>query len=100
MKLSKCIFGSDKVDFLGFELSQQGLKPQSRLKEAIDSFKHPYPKRELYVDTSPCAAFCIYDPMHVVVSFLVRPGYTPAGTTRLYVVFTIYSYQDESTNYR
>ena len=47
LKLSKCIFASDKVDFLGFELSQQGLTPQSRLAEAIDGFKRPDTKREL-----------------------------------------------------
>ena len=47
LKLSICIFASDKVDFLGFELSQQGVTPQSRLAEAIDSFKRPDTKREL-----------------------------------------------------
>ena len=31
LKLSKCLFASDKVDFLGFELSRQGIKPRSRL---------------------------------------------------------------------
>ena len=48
----------------------------------------------------PARHFVIYDPMHVVVSFLVSPGYTAAGTTRLYAVFTNYSYQDDFTNYR
>ena len=39
LKLSKCIFASEKVDFLGFELSRTGIKPQTRLTEAIDSYK-------------------------------------------------------------
>ena len=47
LKLSKCIFANEKVDFLGPELSKQGLMPQSRLTEAIDSVKHPNPKRQL-----------------------------------------------------
>ena len=47
LKLSKCIFASEKVDFLGFELSQNGLTPQYRLTEAIDNFKRPETKKEL-----------------------------------------------------
>lgn len=47
LKLSKCIFASDKVDFLGFELSQNGLTPQYKLTEAIDNFKRPETKKEL-----------------------------------------------------
>ena len=47
LKLSKCIFASDKVDFLGFELSRTGIKPQIRLTEAIESYKRPATKKEL-----------------------------------------------------
>ena len=47
LKLSKCIFASDKVDFLGFELSRTGIKPQNRLTEAIESYKRPATKKEL-----------------------------------------------------
>ena len=39
LKLSKCVFACDKVNFLGFELSKGGIKPQARLTEAIDN--HP-----------------------------------------------------------
>ena len=28
LKLSKCVFASTKVDFLGFELSKEGIRPQ------------------------------------------------------------------------
>eukprot|EP00794_Sanderia_malayensis_P017942 gene17943-19733_t len=37
----------DKVDFLGFELSRQGIKPQARLTTAIQSYKRPSTKKEL-----------------------------------------------------
>eukprot|EP00794_Sanderia_malayensis_P005823 gene5823-6520_t len=47
LKLSKCLFASDKVDFLGFELSRQGIKPQARLTTAIQSYKRPSTKKEL-----------------------------------------------------
>eukprot|EP00794_Sanderia_malayensis_P010295 gene10295-11356_t len=47
LKLSKCLFASDKVDFLGFELSREGIKPQARLTTAIQSYKTPSTKKEL-----------------------------------------------------
>ena len=37
LKSSKSIFGTEKVDFLGYELSSEGIKPQKRLTEAIRS---------------------------------------------------------------
>ena len=46
LKLSKCIFASHKVDFLGFELSNSGIRPQSRLTEAISKFEQPKTKKE------------------------------------------------------
>ena len=30
LKLSKCVFGAEKVDYLGYELSAQGAKPQAQ----------------------------------------------------------------------
>eukprot|EP00112_Aurelia_sp_Birch-Aquarium-sp1_P010237 Seg2195.9 transcript_id=Seg2195.9/GoldUCD/mRNA.D3Y31 product="Retrovirus-related Pol polyprotein from transposon 17.6" pseudo=true protein_id=Seg2195.9/GoldUCD/D3Y31 len=42
-----CIFASDKVDFLGFELSRTGIKPQTRLTESTKSYKRPTTKKEL-----------------------------------------------------
>ena len=47
LKSSKCIFGSEKVDFLGYELSAEGIKPQKRLTEAIRSFQCPESKKEV-----------------------------------------------------
>ena len=41
------MFGSDKVDFLGFELSAQGIKPQKRLTEAIENFAQPECKKDV-----------------------------------------------------
>eukprot|EP00112_Aurelia_sp_Birch-Aquarium-sp1_P020335 Seg5217.3 transcript_id=Seg5217.3/GoldUCD/mRNA.D3Y31 product="Retrovirus-related Pol polyprotein from transposon 17.6" protein_id=Seg5217.3/GoldUCD/D3Y31 len=46
LKLSKCIFASHKVDFLGFELSNSGIRPQSRLTDAISKFEQPKTKKE------------------------------------------------------
>ena len=47
LKLSKCIFASHKVDFLGFELSNSGIRPQTRLTDAILKFEQPQTKKEL-----------------------------------------------------
>ena len=47
LKLSKCVFACNKVNFLGFELSKGGIKPQARLTEAIDNYKRPETRKEL-----------------------------------------------------
>lgn len=47
LKASKCVFGHEKVDFLGFELSELGIKPQKRLTTAIEEFKRPECKKEV-----------------------------------------------------
>ena len=47
LKLSKCVFASEKVDFLGFELSTIGIRPQSRLTDAICTFSRPTTRKEL-----------------------------------------------------
>ena len=44
LKLFKCVFACDKVDFLGFELSKGGIK---RLTEAINNYKRPETRKEL-----------------------------------------------------
>eukprot|EP00794_Sanderia_malayensis_P008309 gene8309-9196_t len=46
-KLSKCVFATRKVDFWGFELSNSGIRPQSRLTDAISNFKQPAAEKEL-----------------------------------------------------
>ena len=47
LKLSKCIFASDSVDFLGLELSRNGIKPQTRLIDAIRSHQQPSTRKKL-----------------------------------------------------
>ena len=47
LKLSKCVFASEHVDFLGFNLSAAGIRPQSRLTEAIDNYQCPNSKKSL-----------------------------------------------------
>lgn len=47
LKLSKCVFASEKVNFLGFELSNGGIRPQARLTEAMDNYKRPESRKEL-----------------------------------------------------
>ena len=47
LKLSKCLFASSKVDFLGYELSRNGIQPQARLTDAIRTYQRPSTKKEL-----------------------------------------------------
>ena len=41
LKASKCIIASHAVDFLGYRLSKDGIKPQERLVSAIREFHRP-----------------------------------------------------------
>ncbi len=47
LKFSKCLFPCQKVNFLGFTLSSEGIKPRPRLTEAIEKFQTPSTKKEL-----------------------------------------------------
>ena len=47
LKASKCIFAAEKVEFLGFELSVEGIKPQARLTNAINGLPRPGWTKEL-----------------------------------------------------
>ena len=47
LKASKCVIGSDRVDFLGYNLSCSGIKPQKRLTEAIDTYQVPESRKDL-----------------------------------------------------
>lgn len=47
MKLSKCVFGADKVQFLGFNLSENGISPGENKVGAISSFPRPTNVREV-----------------------------------------------------
>ena len=47
LKASKCEFGCPKIDFLGFQLSKEGIRPQKKLTEAINSFDRPTNRKEI-----------------------------------------------------
>ena len=47
LKASKCVFASEEVEYLGYELSANGIKPQEKLTEAILSFRKPESRKEL-----------------------------------------------------
>jgi hypothetical protein len=41
LNLSKCAFAKKEVDYLGYPLSSDGIKPQQRLTDAIRNFPMP-----------------------------------------------------------
>ena len=47
LKASKCVFAAEKVDFLGYELSSLGIKPQKRLTTTIKEFPQPKNRKEV-----------------------------------------------------
>ena len=47
LKPSKCFFNVEKMDYLGFELSKQGLKPLKNKIEAIVNYPAPKTKKAL-----------------------------------------------------
>ena len=47
LKLSKCVFGSKSVEFLGYELSREGIKPLQRLTSTTKGFQRPETKKEV-----------------------------------------------------
>lgn len=47
LKLSKCHFFLDTVDFLGFEVSAGGIRPGSRKSEAVSKFPRPTNQHEV-----------------------------------------------------
>eukprot|EP00112_Aurelia_sp_Birch-Aquarium-sp1_P008079 Seg1885.5 transcript_id=Seg1885.5/GoldUCD/mRNA.D3Y31 product="Retrovirus-related Pol polyprotein from transposon 17.6" pseudo=true protein_id=Seg1885.5/GoldUCD/D3Y31 len=47
LKQSKCAFAKENVEFLGYELSMAGIKPQKRLTDAIRDFERPTTKKDL-----------------------------------------------------
>ncbi|KAL0832340.1 hypothetical protein ABMA28_001773 [Loxostege sticticalis] len=47
LKVSKCMFFFTTIDYLGFEISQQGVRPGSRKIEAVDKFKVPKNQHEV-----------------------------------------------------
>ena len=47
LNLSKCSFAMQEVDYLGYTLTSEGIKPQTRLTDAIRCFPAPTTKKEL-----------------------------------------------------
>ena len=47
LKASKCVFAAENVDFLGYNLSSNGIKPQKRLTTAIEQFRRPENRKEV-----------------------------------------------------
>lgn len=47
LKLSKCHFFLDTVDFLGFDVSANGIRPGSRKSEAVSKFPRPTNQHEV-----------------------------------------------------
>ena len=47
LKLEKCEFACEAIDFVGYNISNEGIKPQKILTEAIINFSRPTSKKEL-----------------------------------------------------
>ena len=47
LKLEKCEFACEAIDFVGYNISNEGIKPQKILTEAIINFSSPTSKKEL-----------------------------------------------------
>ena len=47
LKPSKCLFARNLANFLGYELSSDGIKAQRRLTEAISNYESPKSVKEL-----------------------------------------------------
>ena len=47
LKLSKCVFAASEVEYLGFVLSTDGIRPQRKLAEAIKTFAAPTQRKKL-----------------------------------------------------
>ena len=48
LKASKCVFAAESVDFLGYHLSSEGIKPQKRLTKAIEQFHRPENRKDVW----------------------------------------------------
>ena len=47
LKASKCTFAAQTVDFLGYELSSSGIRPQKKLTSSIKDFPQPSNRKEV-----------------------------------------------------
>ena len=46
LKLSKCHFARDRIDFLGYSLSTNGVQPQNEHLQAVKKFPAPVNKKD------------------------------------------------------
>ena len=47
LRPEKCTFGSNKVNFLGYFMNEEGIRPQKSLVDAIQDFTRPRTKKEV-----------------------------------------------------
>ena len=47
LRPEKCLFASDEVDYLGYYMNEEGIRPQKALVEAIQDFNRPKTKKEV-----------------------------------------------------
>ena len=47
LRADKCVLGVHNLEFLGFELSKDGVKPQKRLTQAVQDFPAPKSRKEV-----------------------------------------------------
>ena len=47
LKLDKCVFACEQIDFIGYNVSKEGVRPQKALTEAIENFARPETRKEL-----------------------------------------------------
>ena len=68
LNLSKCRFAMEKVDFLGYHLSRDGVKPQERLTQAIETFPRPTSKKEVKRFLGLCNYYRDFIPMFAEIA--------------------------------
>ena len=47
LRPEKCVFGSNEVNYLGYYMNEEGIRPQKALVEAIQDFRRPETKKEV-----------------------------------------------------
>ena len=47
LSIEKCIFGQEKVEYLGYSVDSQGIKPLQRKLQALHDFHNPTSQKDL-----------------------------------------------------
>ena len=47
LSLDKCIFGKPEVEYLGYVVNKQGIRPLPRKLDALKNFKHPQSQKDI-----------------------------------------------------